>query len=325
MIKKFIYILLIALIYSSLYAKSNEWIQNPYKNYDRNNFLAVVGEGKSKSLAEEDALRNIASFFSVSVKSEVKSQKNYQQKRTNENSIYSEEIKLSNGTIIVVHQDGIIAVEYPESLYDKKNNIWYVLAIMDIKKACGIYIQQIEENQKLVNSLIYNSKNETLYGFKDLRIALKVASENEKLNYRLQLLDSSKNLKITEPSFIKAKIKSLLERNPVYIEITNDDGTITSIFKNILEENFFIITENNAVPNKLKGDVCFQYTKSDDESVIFCEVIINTELAIQNENNILYPLTLNAREGGKTEADAKVRAIKKLKSKIDEYFTNDWN
>lgn len=320
--KKTLTILLINFLVSGfVFAAAPKWITEPYSVYPRDKYIVAVGEGSSKLSAQNKALNEITSFFGQSVESKITASEKFRNSVENNSSTTSSKSFLDKDLEVTVNQDDLLGIEYPEFYQDKKHNDWYVIGVMDIKKACDIYTNKIIQNEKTISILMDYTSKESLTYISRVKQALLIAIENEKMNTRMYLMNSNSKLNITEAVKLKTELKLTAEQLPIYVHFTNDDNTIASLYKELLKSEAFELSEDVNSKYRLEGTVEYLYSKSDDSTTSFCEARIKSQLVDTVTGDIYSPMNLTTREGAKNEELAKNRAIKTIQKKIKESFT----
>ncbi|MBQ7882235.1 MAG: LPP20 family lipoprotein [Treponema sp.] len=319
--KLFILFLIQIGVFYSLLAATPKWITEPYSVYSRNDYIVAVGEGSTKLSAQNKALNGIATFFGQSVKSKIIASETYKKNSTNDKESSKNISTLIKDIGITVNQDDLLGIEYPEFYQDKKNDTWYVIGVMNLKKACELYTKKINNNEKLIKALLqYDNKGSLIY-ISRLRKARSISIENEKMNLRIFFMDPNRIQKISKASEIEAELQSISEKLPIYIHIENDDGIISSYCTELLKNRAFNITNEEEAVFQMNGTVEYLYSEKKDHNISFCELIFNSQLIDVNSSNIYVPLNITIREGSITKELARNRALNTLKKRLDEAFT----
>ncbi len=120
--------------------KFPEWIENPYKNLKSGEVIAGVGVGYDKEAADNSARSDIAKQIKVRVIETFEDKSVVERSQENQKSEEFARRKIEGKIEGIL--EGIII---KERFFDKENNTWYSLAILDVGKFTREKIRKISE------------------------------------------------------------------------------------------------------------------------------------------------------------------------------------
>ena len=328
MVKKIIFFsIFIFLICFDVFPKSKKskvkypnWINEPYTQFDRNDFFVAVGNDKNKSTAELKAVEELASIFGRDVKTNTIAESSISRIEQNHISTIVEEQNLNQQILVNVDQRNLIGIEIKESFLDEKKDTWYVLAILDKHKASLIYEKEIENGYKTIIES-YNAAKNTSKPFDKLGYIFnckQIAQYTQSLISRLQIIDYNKasELKredLTENKF-SIEFNSIANTVPISIEIQGDyNNEIKVACTKVFESLGFKITQISDYVLNIKVDNSYRNVTKPD--AVYCESILSIQLN-SKDGNILFPFNYSSRAGAKNEELALKKEYELLSSVI---------
>ena len=246
----FMFLTLTAAVFS--FARDPKWISDRDSVYPEEKYIARVGRGEDPDVAKAKALGDIASYFKAQVISETKANS----KMTNKNGDISKEQSIDQSTMIVSQMD-LVAVDYSETYYSKKEKIYYVAAFIDREAAWSAYEPEIlkaKNNYESLYDLALGTKEQILR----YKYLYKSRDEGYSLISKLYfgfLINPSKKAEYKDTIYeisSDAIFGTLDEQDiPLYLDIQGDQGgiitsAITDIFSNF---GFIISTKQSASSN----------------------------------------------------------------------------
>lgn len=325
-------LLLIFSITFSLFAKNKKtkskyptWINEPYSNYQTGYFVAV-GNDKTKSIAELNAVSELAGIFSRDVKSNTVA--NSSMTQIEEDSITSliSEQNLNQQIIVNIDQRNLIGIEIAETFYDDNKDQWYALAVLDKQKAEKIYSKEIESSYKKINQN-YNEAKIKTNNFDKLRYLYKCKKEAQyvqSLIVRLQVInfEAAETIQRTDISENKFNIEfnNIANKVPISIQVNNDlNNEIKIACSDVFESYGFKIQEqaNNVLSVDLENNFRTVY----DPDAVYCESNIAINLKLSSEQ-IVFPFNYTNRAAGKNQELAQKKEYNNLSTIIKTEYKN---
>ena len=310
----------------SLFAKNKKtkikypsWINEPYSNYQTGYFVAV-GNDKTKSIAEINAVSELTGIFSRDVQSNTVANSSMTQiEEDNISSLISEQ-NLNQQITVSIDQRNLIGIEIAETFYDDNKDQWYALAVLDKQKAEKIYSKEIEASYKNINQNYNESKNKT-NNFDKLRYLYKCKKEAQyvqSLIVRLQVInfEAAETIQRTDISENKFYIEfnNIASKIPISIQVNNDlNNEIKIACSDVFESYGFKIQEqaNNVLSVDLENNFRTVY----DPDAVYCESNVAIRLNLSGEQ-IVFPFNYTNRAAGKNQELAQKKEYNNLSTII---------
>jgi len=311
--------------------KSPKWLDNPKSVYPDQIYLVAVGEGDTRSDAQNMAAANLSKIFESKIHADENVNQRYSE-ITKKGKTNVSDITNVNKNVNISSSQTLLNIQYANTYTNNLGRV-FALAYIDRMATSEIYQTKIEENAKNVK---YFTKQSTenddplkIYSF--LNVALIYAKQNDYLLQQLDIINgSARDLINLGYSINDLNIKFANAANNVTfsLAIKGDDNRITNIVEEMLTDMKFILGTNSVL--KVEGSINFNDTdlKRNDG---FKFVRYNLNIKIKDRSgNILASLNTKGREGHTTYDEAKERCIrkiqkklqKKLKKKLLAYFDN---
>ena len=340
--KRLILVLTLVALASSTFARKKDkakpavtprpnWVDNASSVYPPESYIAHVGEGKSKAEAELAAVSGVAAVFSQNIKSTTKASKRMSEAaqsgkvaQTSVDSSISRDVQSS------VDAENLVGVQIDGFWEDGKGSFWAV-AVLDKKKASGIYQQMIRKNTQEIAHLVdidtraadyYSLETYARYDF-----AREVAGQNEALLSRLQVIDLNAARQF-EGSFassrsLRGEAVGVARMIPVYVEVAGDE---TGRLKTALEGVFTAagFRTNDIKMERYVFKASAHFTRRDTDSSVQCSYSVEGGLSDANLGETLVPLSISGREASTDFANAKNRALRSIEAKVQNDFASSF-
>jgi hypothetical protein len=300
------------------------WISDPYNVYNRVVYLAAVGYGPSRDVAEKTALTNLTSIFGQSITSEAKTDYTYTQAVEASSSVWSEHSDLEQAVKTSVAMDTLIGAEVKD-VWKSPDDVWYASAVMDKAKTNMIYADLINQNlgtiEKLTN--LSDAEKQSFDGFLNYYEAANLADANTVFaTVRTVISPGSmmgENLKTGNDYRLEA---ARIARNiPIAVTIENDrNNRIRDAFSNALTKAGFRTggTDSRYV---LRGTLSLNEIAYQNNPFKWTRYVVDANLIDTSTGVVLFPYNINDREGHSSLSEAEVRAVSAAEKKIGgDYF-----
>ena len=324
--KLFIISLFTFLLCFSLFAKSKKtkvkypsWINEPYANY-QNGYFVTVGNDKTKSIAELNAVSELAGIFSRDIKASTVANSSMSKIEEDSISTIISEQKLNQQITVNIDQRNLIGIEIVETFFDDNKEQWYALAVLDKQKAEKIYSKEIESSYKKINQN-YNEAKIKTNNFDKLRYLYKCKKEAQyiqSLIVRLQVInfEAAENIQRTDISENRFNIEfnNISNKVPISIHVNNDlNNEIKIACSDVFESYGFKIQEqaNNILSVDLENNFRTVY----DPDAVYCESNIAINLKLSSEQ-IVFPFNYTNRAAGKNQELAQKKEYNNLSTII---------
>ena len=229
------------------FASSPQWLTDLEKAFPTEDYVRAIGEGNSESSAKKSALSELSSYFNQTISSQTNALRCIEQ----DNTSYIEKGDVKQNLIASTKSD-LFAVQYTRSVYDKRNEKFYVCAYLVRKDVwdvisqkmdvlmnnCKSLLNQINKETEILNQLIQLNRTERLYSdlysLYEMALALyphrcsEYTAFAEKIVSEISVLSSIRaqaTIKVIvngdKQNRIKGKICSLLSQNGITVAETN--------------------------------------------------------------------------------------------------------
>ena len=245
--RKRITILIFTFLSSAFCFASPKWITDLEKVFPSEKYIRAIGEGNSESSAKKVALSELSSYFNQTITSQTHALKSIER----DNFSYIEKGDVRQNLITSTKSD-LFSIQYTNSIYDKRNEKFYVCAFLARKDVwnvisqkmdvvmnnCKSSLKQINKETEILNQLIQLNRTEQLYSdfysLYEMSLAIyphrcsEYTSFAEKTVSELSALSSIRvqaTIKVIvngdKQNRIKGKICSLLSQNGITVAETN--------------------------------------------------------------------------------------------------------
>jgi len=299
--------------------KEPEWLTNPKSVYPEQLYLTAIGEGDSRSEAENYAAGNLSKIFEVKVDTDETFIQRYEELTRNEKTDFTES---SDVTKKVNLQSGqtFYNLQFSESYTDKLGRV-YVLAYLNRFKTGELYEEKINQNQEKIS--YYLDENEQtedpLIKYAALTAAETFSTQNEILLEQLDII-SPETKEFLELNYnhneIVKQTSNAAHNIKFRTEIEGDkENKIGILIENLFTELGFVASQDNLL--LIEGSVNFEETDlGRDDNYIF--VRYDLQLTVKDTTgNVIAALTEKGREGHATFLEAKERCIRTINKKIE--------
>ncbi len=325
--KIIIFVMLILIINAcAVNAKSKKsskpkWLTNPKKVYPEQLYLTAIGEGDTRSDAENMAAANLSKIFESVIHSEENVNQRYME-LTNKKGTETSDYTSVNKDVNISSSQKLFNIKFAQSYTDKTGRV-HVLAYINRVETSDIYQQKIDDNSQKVRFYIEKSKeiNNPIKKYAYLSAAMVFAQNNKILLEQLRIIDSSSidmikfGYNINDLSVMLSDASRMVTFS---LSIKGDDGRITSILEDVLTGMGFVLGENGVL--KIEGSISFNDTdlKRNDG---FKFVRYYLDIKVKDvDNNIILAINEKGREGHLSFAEAKERCIRKIEKKLKKKF-----
>lgn len=326
MMKRISLILLSALLFScSLNAKKPknvkpEWLKNPKSVYPENRYLSALGEGDSRQQAENMAAANLSRIFRSDIRADETINQRYRELTTGDEFEYEDETNV-NKKVNISSQQTLFNLQFGESWTDNLGRV-HTIAYLDRMRTADIYEQKITKNSERIIHFLDEERtaSDPIKKYAALNAASVVADINEVLIGQLNIIFPS-GIDMLEMNYdqnnIRQKMKDAAQQIGFKIQISNDNENKIS---NLLEEmvnnlGFSIKTEAIIL---LEGQIEISDTDLKRDNIKFVRYDLKMNAVVNDE--IIVTMNEKGREGHVSLSEARARAIRTLKKKIEKDF-----
>ncbi len=328
--KKTVLILIILILVScAVFAKkkknkSPEWLNSPKSIYPEQLYLSALGEGDSRTMAENYAIANLAKIFRSKVSADESYIQRYRELTSQDGSSYEDLTEVVKDVNIKADET-LYNIQFSDS-YTDKYGIVHVIAYLNRFKTGELYEEKIRDNSSSIHYYLEqsNSSGDDLFQYAALSAASVFSNQNETLLDQL-LIISPDTYEFLELDYVHEEILKQLAAKTSNIgfdvDISNDEeNKISILVTSLLTDLGFVLSEKPQL--LVTGSVSFEETDlGRKDNFIFTRYDLQLILS-DNESITIAALSENGREGHTNYLEAKSRAIKILGKKIDKNFRN---
>ena len=330
----FICILILTSCAGSKTVKNNggkpQWLTNPESQYPSQTYITAIGQGFSRSDAEQDAAAKLARIFRSDVQTSELTELRYEE-LTRGSETTTEDYGKVTKNIQLSAEESLVNIQFGESYADNMGKV-YAVAYLHRYQTAAIYEEMIALNGNQINYYYKQSSKNTdpLDRYAYAGAAYTVAVKNEDLLRQIKIISPSMSRLINTPydmNIVQENYYSCARDITFQVATQNDeDKKIASIIKKLLTQKGFRVNENAYLV--VNGEITMEKTelKRDDDSV-FYRWELTLDLINPQKENIL---TLNSkgRAGGISDTEAISRVYrdlekylnKKLIRELDNWF-----
>lgn len=315
--------------------KAPEWMNNPLAVYPQGQYFQAVGSAATRNAAELEAVKGIASIFSQSVQAVTTSSRRMAQ-AVKDGKVSNIDVSgISQDTASKVNMDDLIGVEIKGYWQDTKNNIWYVIAVLDKPKVSSIYSTMILKNISEIDELMNIDATDTAsyYTFETFArfdLAKDIAIANENYYSRLSIVNPSGAAvlkdKIISSKEVKGKTLEISKEIPIAVIVEGDrENRLKQAFSNVIANAGFRTSDLKGERYTINAQASFEEAQTQSGTTVHCRYNVNAPLKDNVLDEVLLPFSVSGREAMTDYAAAQYRAYKTLETKIKADFTKSFN
>ena len=303
------------------------WVDNASGVYPPESYIVHVGQGATKDEAQLAAVTGVAAVFSQDVRSTTRASKRMSEAaQSGKVAQTSVDSSISRDVQSGVDAENLIGVQIAGFWEDGKGCFW-AIAVLDKKKASGIYQQMIRKNaQEIAHLVDIDTRDADYYSFETYArydFAREVAGQNEALLSRLQVIDlnAARQFEGSFPSSrsLRGEAAGVARMIPVYVEVSGDEtGRLKAALEGVFSSAGFRTSDIKMERYVLKASAHF--TRRDTDSSVQCSYSVEGGLVDANMGETLVPLSISGREASTDFANAKNRAMRSIEAKVQNDF-----
>lgn len=315
-------IILVLLLSCAAHAKKRkdskpEWLKNPKVVYSEQMYLTAIGEGDSRSDAENMAAGNLARIFESNIKAEETVNQRYMELTKNSKTDVEEQTDVTK-SVNIQSQQILFNIQFGESYTDDVGRI-YAIAYLNRMKTAEIYENKINKNAGRIDYFmgIAEKTADAILKYAAMNAASAVSSHNELLLAQLTIIFPSAidmlEINYNHDQIVK-EANAAAKAVSCKIDIQNDEeNKITILLEELINDLGFVLSNDNVL--KIDGNILLEKTdlKRDLEFVRY-ELQVNVT---DNKDNVIVSMSEKGREGHISASEAKARAIRTLSKKIN--------
>jgi hypothetical protein len=302
------------------------WVNAPDSVYSPQAYVAAVGYGAERGVAEKAAFANLTALFGQSVQSEQTARTRYSEAVKNGAvSSWTENTELDNAVTTSAELDSLVGAEIKDYWYDGKS-VHYAVAVMEKRKTATLYADLIRSNEKIISGLVAMSEAEknSLDGYSRYRLAGTVADANRVFANVLTVVGSQGTGinpgDMKKGDDFRLEAANIAKNIPIGVRVNNDrSNRIRGAFSDAINRGGF---KSGGVDSRYVLDVNVELNPVDmpNNTNKFVRYVVDANLVDQNTKTVLLPYTVNGREGHLSVTEAENRAVAGAERKIKDSY-----
>jgi len=301
--------------------KTPEWLINPKNVYPEQLYLTAIGEGDTRSMAENYAAASLAKIFESKVSAEDTYNQRYIELTSNEETSY-EDLTDVNKSVTIESDQILHNIQFADSYTDEMGRV-HVLAYLHRMRTADIYEEKISSNSEDILYYIGQADNSTniCNQYAAMSAASLISSHNETLLDQLDIISPDTR------DFIELEYnhRNVQQRAADYargisfnIQIVNDiENKITDLVKNMLNEFGFVMNQEALLD--ISGEIKFEETDLNRDDFEFIRYYLTLQM-VDEKGDIVASLNEKGKEGHTTFYEAQERAVRKIGDRIERSF-----
>jgi hypothetical protein len=300
------------------------WYLDPHSVYPREQYLAAVGSGDTRSDAEQQAMAGLAQLFKAVVKVDVQTQKLYREVITAQGTLTDEEMEFVNATDIQANEE-LLNVQFGEAVVDARGMV-HTIAYLERFGTGRLYLDIIQKNSSQVQSLLRQSRStaDPVDRYALISAAAAVAAGNEALIDQLRIISSTMLMTASTgydyPALLQQRAEAASGMRASITFSGNFQDRITGVVAEALTQEGFQISEESPVL-LLTGDFTASAVElNPDFKTVRWTLAIE---ASRPDGTGIVAYSTQGRVSGITEDAAASLAYQDIKKVIDKEFMEE--
>jgi hypothetical protein len=300
------------------------WVDAVDSVYNRNQYVAAVGNASDRTMSERNALANLTGIFGQSIRADQTITNTYfEAVKNGVTAGWTDTIAMNNTIATRTSMDTLVGAEVREVWSDSKNT-WYAVAVMEKAKTTQVYTEMIKANQNMISNLITMSQAEknTLEGFSRYQFAATVADINTTYGNLLQVIGAPLPAGMLKGDNYRIEAQNITKTIPIGIKVLKDKSKrIEGAFAKSLSELGF---RSGGTNSRYMLDVNIDTSPVDfpNNSNKFTRMELGANLTDTSQKAVLFPYNFNLREGHATQSEAENRTYTVAERKINDEYAN---
>jgi hypothetical protein len=296
------------------------WVASPGSVYNRNTFVSGVGSGNDRAAAEQKAFAALSSVFNQTLKADMNVIESYQESvKSGAVRNWTENTAIENAINTSTAME-LVGAEIRDVWSDGKT--FYAVAVMEKAQTTRLYTRMIQDNQRIIDTLMAApaAGRNSLDGLARFQFAATLAELNKIFANVLSVIGAPVPGGIKAPEDFRLEAVAIMKNIPVSVTVQNDrDDRIRAAFISALSAAGFRTGGDNS-RYQIQARLSLTEVKLPNQTNTFVRYLIDGNFTNTPTGAILFPDTINGREGHITLPEAEARALRSAENKIkDEY------
>ncbi|MDR2768120.1 MAG: LPP20 family lipoprotein [Treponema sp.] len=299
------------------------WLNDPYQVYNRATTIAAVGYGSSRDSAEKAAFTALTAIFGQSIQSESVTSYSYTQALEASGASWSENSDVAQAVKTSVNMDTLIGAEIKD-VYRGADGTWYAAAALDKARASMIYSDLINQNLASIANLanLSAAEKQSFEGILKYHAAAALADAN-------RIFANVKNV-ISPGSMLGENLKTgadfrlaaaeIAKAIPIAVTVENDrNNRVKGAFSGALASAGFRTGGTNS-RYVLSASVVLEEASFAGNPYKWIRYVVDSGLTDTSSGAVLFPYSVNGREGHNSISEAQNRSIQAIEKDIGEKY-----
>ncbi|MDR2258133.1 MAG: LPP20 family lipoprotein [Treponema sp.] len=305
------------------------WVSAPDKVYDRAAYVAAVGYGSERSIAEKNAFAALTALFGQTIQGEQIAATKYSEAVLNGAvDSWSENTEITNAIKTSAELESLIGAEIKDYWYDGKTT-HYAAAVMERAKTVVLYRDMIRTNEQIITGLVTmpdRIKN-SLDGYSRFIFAGTIADANRVFANVLSVVgNADPRVAGLDPGAMqkgdhyRLEAVEIAKKIPIQVKVSSDSADrIRSAFVSAITQAGFRAGTGNS-RYLLDVSVALSPVDLPNQSNKFVRYAVDAKLTDQETASILLPYNISGRSGHLTVTEAENRAYSDAVRSINETY-----
>ncbi len=289
------------------------WVANPKATYPESAYLAAVGEGDTRSAAENAAAANLSRIFEVHIEADER-----MLDQVRETGSRLERTTDFTADITILSAQTLYNIQHAEAWKDDCGR-YHAIAYLERGATAALYRGKIEALSARIEFLLSqaDAADNPLAQYACLRAARSGAAENRLLLAQLKVIHPASARMVAPPyaeSELEHRFAAAAKAVRVGVSIKGDvAGRIGTCLASLLTRYGFTIGSPAIL--QVDGEVSVSDTGERTANLAFVRYLLAVQMQ-DPEGNILATLSEKGREGHVSVDEARIRAFRTMESAI---------
>ncbi|MDR1248664.1 MAG: LPP20 family lipoprotein, partial [Treponema sp.] len=207
------------------------WVDSPETVYNRNRYVAAVGSGAARDLAEKNAFTALSSIYRLSLQADQTITNSYQEMVKNgRTSDWYEGVSLEESIRTSTAMD-LVGAAIRDVWSD--GSLFYAVAVMENAQTARLYTQMIQDNQRIIDTLtdIPSASRNNMDSLARFQFAITLAEANKVFANVLSVIGAPLPPGMRQSEDYRLEIAGILRAMPVSVTVEGDrENRIRSAF-----------------------------------------------------------------------------------------------
>ena len=300
------------------------WVDSVDTVYNKNLYVAAVGTGNDRPMAEKNAFAALVAIFGQSIQVDQTVSVTYQEAvKSGVTAGWSEDTAIQNTIATSSSMDALVGAEIKEAWLDSSNNTYYAAAVMEKGKSVMLYTDMIKANQEMIANLtnMNQTQKNSLEGFSRYQFAATVADINSSYENVLKVIGAAPPPGLRKGDEYRLEAANIAKTIPVAVSVRNDrSGRIQGALSKSLADLGLSGGGGNS-RYRVEAELSITEVQLANQQNKFARYVVDASLLdTASGRTVLIPYNINGREGHLTVPEAENRALAAAERKITEEY-----